>query len=91
MKEAVRKHWNILQINNEFKNVFPEPPIIFFRRKKNLKDFLWAKIIVNNKVHKVILSCRKGYSISYHSIAGNSCCKQVKHTKTFSRTVTKIT
>ena len=40
VKEAVRKHWNILQINNEFKNVFPEPPIMCFRRNKNLKDFL---------------------------------------------------
>ena len=91
MKEAVRKHWNILQINNEFKNVFPEPPIMCFRRKKNMKDFIWTKTVVNNKTHKAILSNRKGYSIPCHLKSGNLCCKQVKYTNTFSSTVTKRT
>ena len=91
MKEAVRKHWNILQINNEFKNVFPEPPIMCFRRKKNMKDFIWTKTVVNNKTHKAILSNRKGYSIPCHSKSENLCCKQVKYTNTFSSTVTKRT
>ena len=91
MKEAVRKHWNILQINNEFKNVFPEPPIKCFRRNKNMKDFIWTKTVVNNNTHKAILSNRKGYSIPCHSKSENLCCKQVKHTNTFSSTVTKAT
>ena len=91
MKEAVRKHWNILQINNEFKNVFPEPPIMCFRRKKNMKDFIWTKTVVNNKTHKAILSNRKGYSIPCHLKSENLCCKQVKYTNTFSSTVTKRT
>ena len=91
MKEAVRKHWNILQINNEFKNVFPEPPIKCFRRNKNMKDFIWTKTVVNNNTHKAILSNRKGYSIPCHSKSENLCCKQVKHTNTFSSTVTKTT
>ena len=91
VKEAVRKHLNILKINNEFKNVFLEPPIMCFRINKYLNDFLWTKTIVNNKAHKVILSNRKGYSIPCHSKTGNLCCKQVKHTNTFSSTVTKRT
>ena len=91
MKEAVRKHWNILQINNEFKNVFPEPLIKCFRRNKNMKDFIWTKTVVNNNTHKAILSNRKGYSIPCHSKSENLCCKQVKHTNTFSSTVTKTT
>ena len=91
MKEAVRKHWNILQINSEFKNVFPEPPIKCFRRNKNMKDFIWTKTVVNNNTHKAILSNRKGYSIPCHSKSENLCCKQVKHTNTFSSTVTKTT
>ena len=91
MKEAVRKHWNILQINNEFKNVFPEPPIMCFRRNKNMKDFIWTKTVVNNKTHKAILSNRKGYSIPCHLKSENLCCKQVKYTNTFSSTVTKRT
>ena len=62
-----------------------------FRRNKNLKDFLWTKTIVNNKVQKVKLSNRKGYSIPCNSKTGNLCYKQVKHTNTFSSTVTKRT
>ena len=40
VKVTGKKHWNILQINNEFKDVFAEPPIMCFRRNKDLKDFL---------------------------------------------------
>ena len=64
MKDEVKKHSNISQISNEFKNVFPEPPIMHFRKSKNLKDFLWTKTIVDNKSQKVILTNRKG--IQYH-------------------------
>ena len=48
VKEAVRNQQTILQINNEFKNVLPEPTIMSFLRNKNLKDFLWTQTIVNN-------------------------------------------
>ena len=60
-----------------------------FCRNKNLKDFLWTKAKVNNKAQKVILSSRKGCSIPCHSKTGNLCYKQLKHTNTFSSTVTK--
>ena len=40
VKDGVKKHSNISQISNEFKNVSPEPPIMHFRKSKNLKDFL---------------------------------------------------
>ena len=49
VKEALKKHWNILQINNEFKGVFSEPPFMCFRRNKKFKDFHWMKTTVNNK------------------------------------------
>ena len=48
VKETLRNQQTILQINNEFKNVFPEPTIMCFLRNKNLKDFLWTQTIVNN-------------------------------------------
>ena len=48
VKEVVRNQQTILQINNEFKNVFPEPTIMCFLRNKNLKDILWTQTIVNN-------------------------------------------
>ena len=91
MKETVKKHWNIFQINNEFKDVFPEPPIMCFHRNKNFKDFLRTKTIVNNKAQKVKLSNRKRYSIPCHWKTGNLRCKQMKHTNTFSSTLTKRT
>ena len=53
--EAVKKHWKVLQINNEFKDAFPELPMMCFRRNKNLKDFFGTKAIVNNKAQKVKL------------------------------------
>ena len=56
-----------------------------------MKDFIWTKTVVNNNTHKAILSNRKGYSIPCHSKSENLCCKQVKHTNTFSSTVTKTT
>ena len=54
--ETVKKHWKVLQINNEFKDAFPELPMMCFRRNKNLKDFFGTKAIVNNKAQKVKLS-----------------------------------
>ena len=91
VKETARKYWNILQINNEFKNVFPELSIMRFRRNKNLEDVLWTKTIANNKAQKIILSNRKGNSTPCHSKTENLCCKKVKHTNTLSSTVTKKT
>ena len=60
-----------------------------FRRNKILIAFFWTKTIVSNKAQKVKLSNRKGYSTPCHSKTGNLCCKQVRHTNTFSSTVTK--
>ena len=91
VKEVVKKHWNIWHINKAFKDVFPEPPIMSFRRNKKLKGFLWSKTIVNKKDQKVKWSNRKGYSIPCCSKTGNLCCKKVKHTNTFSSAVTKKT
>lgn len=73
LKEAVKKHWNILQINNvnnEFIHVFSELQIICFCRNENLKDIIRTKTIINNKAQKLKSSNRKGYSIAFHSKPG---------------------
>ena len=59
VNEAVKKHWNILQVNNEFKDIFAVPLLKYFWRNKNLKNVLWTKTIVNNSAEKVKLSSRK--------------------------------
>ena len=90
LKVAVKNYWNILQINNVFKDVFTEPPITYISVEiKNLEEFLWTYTIVNNKRQKV--SNRKGYAIPSQSRTGNLFCKQVKHTNIFLSTFTKRT
>ena len=57
VKEAVKKHWNILSIK-----VFLEPPIMCFRRNKNLNNILWMKTIVNSKAQKVNHQIEKDFN-----------------------------
>ena len=35
--------------NKEFKDIFVEPPILCFRRNKNLKDFLGGKLSLTKR------------------------------------------
>ena len=46
VKERIKKHLNILQINNKFEGSLSEPLVMCFCRNKHLKDFLWTKPIV---------------------------------------------
>ena len=47
VKEAGKKRWNVLKINNEFKDIFAESPLLCFRRNKDSKGFLWRKEIAS--------------------------------------------
>ena len=38
VKRAISNNWNLLHTNREFKDVFQEPPILAFRRNRNLYD-----------------------------------------------------
>ena len=40
IKNALLKHWEIIEDNPELRRIFPEIPIIAFSRTKNLKDDL---------------------------------------------------
>ena len=46
VKETVKKHWNISQINNKLEDLFSEPLVMCVCRSKHLKDFLWRKEMV---------------------------------------------
>ena len=39
-KRALSKHWDIINDSKHLKAVFPNKPILAFRRNKNLKDTL---------------------------------------------------
>ena len=40
LKTRIDKNWHILQIEPKLKEVFTEPPILAFKRNKNLKDII---------------------------------------------------
>ena len=47
LKNIVNKHWPILGIDRNISNVFEKPPIIAYRRNKNLRDLIGL-----NKYHQ---------------------------------------
>ena len=50
--KVIRKHWNLLEINEYLKEIFNCQPITAFRRNKNLKEFIGSKKIEKNKVNR---------------------------------------
>ena len=52
ISNILKSNWNILQIKPEVKECFPEPPIISYRRNKNLRDMIGSIEIINNKVRR---------------------------------------
>ena len=49
LKTRIDKNWHILQILPKLKVVFTEPPILAFKRNKNLKDIIGGNKIFDNK------------------------------------------
>ena len=91
VKRAISNNWNLLHVNQEFKDVFQEPPILAFRRNRNLYDLLGCKNIVDGKVQRLPKKKKIGFSTKCFSKSGNLCCKQVVHTQSFKSSVTQKT
>ena len=90
LKEAIDKHWNILNINTQMQNIFKDKPIIAFRRNKNLRDILGQKTLRNGKIiRKQDITNKKGWCRPCNSRNFNLCCQQVRHTNTFQSNKTK--
>ena len=53
LKRTTTNNWNLLHINQEFKDVFQESPILAFRRNRNLYDLLGCKNIVDGKLQRL--------------------------------------
>ena len=58
VKRSISNNWNLLYINQELKDVFQEPPILDFRRNRNLYDLLGCKNIVDGKLKRLNLNCK---------------------------------
>ena len=81
----------MLHINQEFKDVFQEPPILAFRRNRNFCDLLGCKNIVEGKLQRLSKKKKIGFSTKCFSKSGNLCCKQVVHKQYFKSIVTRKT
>ena len=53
LKAMQRKHWRLMTQDSYLKSVFPEPPLVAFRRQRNIADFLIrAKLPPKQGQHK---------------------------------------
>ena len=82
ISSTIRKHWRLIENDSSLKEIFPSPPVIAYRRPKNLKD-----ILVTSKVKKQETS-----KFGCYKQCGRSnckCCKAANTDHSFSSTVTK--
>ena len=52
ISKILRKHWSILQLDKNLKSLFQEPPVIAYRRCRNLRDLIGGNKSVNDKCLK---------------------------------------
>ena len=89
-KEAIDKHWSILQINAKMQTIFKEKPIIAFRRNTNLGDILGQKNLKNGIViRKKDIMNKSGRCSPCYTRSDNLCCNQIENTSTFRSQRTK--
>ena len=91
VKTAIPNNWNLLHTNQEFRDAFQEPPILAFRRNRNLYDLLGCKNIVDGKLQRLSKKEKFGFSTKCFSKSGNLCSEQVAHTQSFKSRVTQKT
>ena len=83
IKEIVMKHWHLLHIKPNLAEIFQNPPILAFRRNKNLRDIIGTKLIENCKVKRKFKNKIQGKCTPCLANNRTLCCKQIVHTTTF--------
>ena len=83
IKEIVIKHWHLPHINPNLAEIFQSPPILAFRRNKNLRDIIGTKLIENGKVKRKFTNKIQGKCTPCLANSRALSCKQVVHTTTF--------
>ena len=76
-----RKNWNILQINENFKEIFKNEAITAFKRNKNLQEITGTHFKENERVKKGLKTLKEGKCTPCRPCrpkAGNIYCKQLK-------------
>ena len=91
LKTIIDKNWHILQIEPKLKETFAEPPILAFKRNKNLKDIIWGNKVFDNKKILNVKMFNKGKCQPCFASSVILWCKQLKTCSTFQSTFNKIT
>ena len=84
IKEIVNKHWHLLQVNPNHKNIVEEKPIIDYRRIRNLHELIGSNRILNDRVvRKNNIEKKQLYCSPWHTRKDGLCCQQVIKTNHF--------
>ena len=81
--KTIKKSWNILQINENFKEIFKTETVTAFKRNKNILQITGTHWTENGWSKKDLKTLKEGKCTPCLSKAGNTCCKQIKITTTF--------
>ena len=87
----LRERWEILNIKPKFKELFSEPPMIAFRRCKNLREIIGCNTINDNKVSRKKVKNKTAKYCSPCNTNRSLCCNHVIKTNSFTSVVTQKT
>ena len=85
IQQIINAHWPILQTSKRTATALTDPPVVAYRRNKNLRDILGQTHLSRGK--KIVKSTKPDrYTGSYACLTStkNQCCRHVQSTKTFS-------
>ena len=87
----LRERWDILHIKPQIQALFPEPPIIAFRRCKNLREIIGCNTITSSKVQRRKAKNQIAKYCSPCDTKKSLCCNHVIKTNSFTSVVTQKT
>ena len=82
---------NFLQLEPKLKETFAEPPVLAFKRNKNLKDIIRGNMVFDNKKTLNLKKFNKGTCQPCFTRSINLCCKQLKTCSAFESAFNKST
>ena len=91
IKTILEKHWHILNVNPELKEVFENKPLLAFRKNKNLRQLIGGNTIEKNKKLLTTNKFINGKCSPCFSNSRTLCCKQVTKTEHFESNQTNRT
>ena len=85
--KIIKKHWPVLHLSPKYKKLFPETPILAYRRNRNLRDTL-VRVSLLKPIKTV-----KDRKLRRNKCPKPNCtwCREFKTTKQITRTVTRGT